>query len=352
MPEREHMQTSTRDLAGLREPLERWLRGKAGSGTRISDLSKPSDNGLSSETLLFDADMDGKVVPCVARLAPTDEAVPVFPSYDMGRQFEVMRVAREDGGVLAPRALWFEPDPGPLGTPFFVMERETGQVPPDVMPYTFEGWLLEASPEDRARLQRETVAILARLHAIPRERAAFLGGGGLRRHVDEQRAYYEWAHGSLRVPILEQAFEWLEKHWPADPGPDVLNWGDARIGNVMYRDFTPVAVFDWEMTGLAPREVDLGWMIFLHRFFQDITEAIELPGLPDFMRRDEVCATYTELTGHEPRDMDFYEMYAALRHGIIMARIWHRRIHFGEQTMPPDPNDLVLHRPTLERMLA
>src|SRR5262245_33531613 len=125
MPEREEMQTSTRDLAGLRDPLERWLRGKIGSTTRISDLSKPSDNGLSSETLLFDAEVAGQVTPCVARVAPTTEAVPVFPSYDVGQQFEVMRTAREDGGVLAPRALWFEPDPQLLGTPFFVMERET-----------------------------------------------------------------------------------------------------------------------------------------------------------------------------------------------------------------------------------
>ena len=38
-------------------------------------------------------------------------------------------------------------------------------------------------------------------------------------------------------------------------------------------------------------------MIFLHRFFQDIAEFIELPGLPDFMRAEDVCGTYQELTG-------------------------------------------------------
>ncbi|MFC7643595.1 phosphotransferase family protein [Streptosporangium lutulentum] len=155
--------------------------------------------------------------------------------------------------------MWFEPDPGPMGAPFFVMERLVGDVPPDMPPYTFQSWLLKAPPESRERLQRQSVEILARLHdtAFTSEELRPLetsgpGGTALRRHVDEQRAYYDWAHGSMRIPLLERGFDWLEEHWSADPGPDVLSWGDARIGNVMYRDFTPVAVLDWEMATVAP----------------------------------------------------------------------------------------------------
>lgn len=340
----EQMRTSTRDLDDLRERLSAWL------GRQVSRVTRPSANGMSSETLFFT--VDG--TRCVARLAPTEEAVPIFPSYDLGVQFEVMRLARERAGVLAPKALWFEPSPEPLGSPFFVMEREEGRVPSDVPPYTFEGWLLEAAPADRRLLQDRTVAIAAGLHGAPYTAAELdgLGPAGLRAHVDGQRAYYEWMRGDVRIPLLERAFDWLEAHWPDDPGPDVLTWGDARIGNVMYRDFTPVAVLDWEMAAVGPRELDLAWMIFLHRFFQDLAEVFELPGLPGFMRRDDVCATYRELSGHTPRDMDFHETYAALRHGIVMARVWQRRIHFGEQPMPDDPDDLVLHRALLERMLS
>ncbi|GGS55221.1 putative phosphotransferase [Planobispora rosea] len=356
------MRTSTRDLGELRDRMRSWLGGRLGRPVTISALSHPSGNGMSSETLIFDASWDSaegrRDVGCVARMAPAGEAVPVFPGYDLGRQFEVMRLARERAGTPAPRALWFEPDPAPLGTPFFVMERVAGDVPPDVLPYTFEGWLLEASPAGRDRLQRESVAILAGLHDAPFTDGDLRpfqldrpGESALRRHVNDQRAYYQWAHASMRIPVLERAFDWLEEHWPADPGPDVLSWGDARIGNVMYRDFTPVAVLDWEMAAVGPRELDISWMVFLHRFFQDITEAMGLPGLPDFMRSEDVCRTYQEMTGYKPRDMEFYEMYAALRHGIIMARVWHRRIHFGEQPMPDDPDDLVMHRATIERML-
>ncbi|MBB2911886.1 aminoglycoside phosphotransferase (APT) family kinase protein [Streptosporangium becharense] len=356
------MRTSTRDLAELRDRMRAWLSRRLGSPVEVSPLSRPAGNGLSSETLIFDARRaspgDGRTMRCVARMAPASEAVPVFPSYDLGRQFEVMRLVGERTAIAVPRTMWFEPDPEPMGAPFLVMERLRGQVPPDMTPYTMAGWLLDASPADRERLQRSSVEILARLHETPftaRELRPFEPPGrdssALRRHVDDQRAYYEWAHGSLRIPVLERAFDWLEEHWPDAPGPDVLNWGDARIGNVMYRDFTPVAVLDWEMAAVLPREADLGWMIFLHRFFQDVAEMMGLPGLPGFMRREDVCRAYREMTGHTPRDLDFYEMYAALRHGVIMARVWRRRIHFGEQPMPGDPDDLVLHRASIERML-
>ncbi|SDI00706.1 phosphotransferase family protein [Nonomuraea jiangxiensis] len=350
----EQMRTSTRDLEKLREQVAGWLRGRLGEHATVSELSRPSENGLSSETLFFTATWSQGRTRCVARLAPAVEAVPVFPSYDLRAQFEIMRLAREKAGIPAPRALWFEPDPGPLGTPFFVMERADGDVPPDVLPYTFGGWLHDAAPADRRRLQEASVAIVAALHetAFTPEELSPLGRPGLRAHVDRQRAYYAWAHGSRPVPVLERAFDWLEAHWPDAPGPDVLCWGDARIGNLMFRDFTPVAVLDWEMAAIAPRELDLSWMLFLHRFFQDFTVGGGLPGMPDFMRRDDVCRQYRELTGYEPRDLDFYEMYAALRHGIIMARIWQRRIHFGEQPAPDDPDDLVLHRATIEELLT
>ncbi len=358
------MRTSTRDLGELRRRMRAWLAGRLAGASRVSvsELTRPSGNGLSSETLFFTASWaEGsgeREVECVARMAPAAEAVPVFPEYDLGKQFEVMRLARERAGVPAPRTLWFEPDPAALGSPFFVMEQEKGDVPPDLVPYTFEGWLVDASPADLRRLQTETVRILARLHDAPvrPEELAFLrpghpGDSALRRHVNEQRAYYEWAHGSLRIPVLEDAFAWLDDNWPRSTGQDVISWGDARIGNVMYRDFTPVAVLDWEMAAAGPREIDLAWMIFLHRFFQDVTVIMGLPGLPTFMTREDVCEQYRSMSGHTPRDMEFYEMYAALRHGIIMARVWHRRIHFGELEMPDDPNDLVMHRAAIESML-
>lgn len=358
-------QTSTRDPEALRAQLETWLATRLSLDTppAISAVEIPASNGLSSETVLFDAEWDdhGQLTTdrFVARLAPPESAVPVFPVYDLDRQARVMRRVAEHTTVPVPRVRWSEPDPTPLGTPFFVMERVDGLVPPDLLPYNFGSWLSEADAADQRRLQEATVGVLAALHSIDDapSRFSFLrlgsdGDSALAAHVADQRSYYDWVADGLRSPLLERCFTWLHDHWPATEGPTRFIWGDSRIGNVMYRDFEPVAVLDWEMAGLAPPEMDLGWLIFLHHFFEDVAAQYGLPGMPDFLRRDDVATTYETLTGHPPKDLDFYLMYAALRHGIIMSRIQRRAIHFGEATMPDDVDDLIAHRATLEAMLA
>ena len=357
--------TSTRDHADLRERLTLWLRSQlpADAAPTISELSAPTTNGLSSETLLFDAEWrDGNTrhtQRCAARLAPDPTAVPVFPAYDLEKQIRLIRLVDERTTVPVPRVLWYEPDGAALSSPFFVMERVDGLVPPDLMPYTFGSWLSEASPADRARLQRASVGVLAELHGMhaPPHDVAFLeidqpGDTALRRHVTDQEAYYAWvAHDGVRSPLIERTFAWLEDHWPKDDTEALVCWGDARIGNILYRDFEPVGVLDWEMAALGPREIDIAWMITLHQFFQEIAEVLELPGLPDFMRRDDVAAMYEASTGVTPNDLSFYEVYASLRHAIIMFRIGRRAVHFGETEMPDDPDDLVTHRGMVQRML-
>jgi len=49
--------------------------------------------------------------------------------------------------------------------------------------------------------------------------------------------------------------------------------------------------------------------------------------MPDFLRRDDVAAVYEQQTGYAPRDLDFYTLLAALRHGIVMFRISRRALH-------------------------
>ncbi len=358
--------TSTRDPDELRTRLERWLahRFPDGARPRITKLDIPSSNGLSSETVLFEtAWSDGGHEQrdlLVARLEPDPDAMPVFPSYDLDRQARVMRLVREATGLPVPDVRWSEPHAEPVGAPFFVMSRIEGQVPPDLMPYNMIGWLVDASAEQRATLQRGTVAVLASLFTIddPEATFHFLEGGGdsaagaLRRHWMEQRAYYDWVAGGRPIPLVERILTWLEDRWPGHEGPTVLSWGDSRIGNVMYRDFEVVGVLDWEMAALGPPELDLGWLVYIHRYFEFVARQYGMPGLPDLLRLDDVATEYERVTGYTPRDLDFYLMYAALRHAVIMARLQRRAIHFGEAVMPGDPDDLITFRLLLEEMLA
>jgi aminoglycoside phosphotransferase (APT) family kinase protein len=348
------LRTTTRDPLLLRRRLDAWL-ATLRPGAFSRRVRVPAANGLSSETVLFDLAIPHpsgtarqRILPCVLRLAADPDAYAVFPAYDMELQYRTIATVAERTRVPVPELLWLETDPGPLGAPFFVMKYVDGRVPPDLMPYTYgDNWLFDAAPDDRLHLERSTVAVLAELHTIP-------GDGTLRQHVDAQRAYYTWVvDGLVPSPVIERAFAWLDAHWPSDPGPSVLSWGDARIGNILYQPdgFDPAAVLDWEMTSSGPRELDLAWLIYLHRFFQDLTESSGHPGLPDFLDRARVADTYASLSGHTPRDLDFHTLYAALRHAVVMLRVGYRQVHFGERPMPADPDDLILHRESLEAMV-
>jgi aminoglycoside phosphotransferase (APT) family kinase protein len=89
---------------------------------------------------------------------------------------------------------WVETDPDVLGGAFFVMDRVEGRVPPDVLPYTMEGFVLDLTDGQRRRLQDSTVDALAEIHGVPLgEHTAFLeydqpGDTALRRHVNHWRA--------------------------------------------------------------------------------------------------------------------------------------------------------------------
>jgi len=240
-----------------------------------------------------------------------------------------------------------------------VMGRVDGRVPVDNPPYVFGGWFFDATADERLGLQEATLDVLARLHAIESPSVVFpalaerAGDDALRRHVDEQRAYYEWTRreDALRIPIIEETFAWLEQHWPADVGEPVLSWGDARIGNVIFDGFTPAAVLDWEMAAVAPREVDLAWYLYIHRFFQDLAEQFEQPGLPDVAHRSDVIAAYEKASGYTVRDFDWYVLYATLRYAIVMSQVTRRMIHFGEAQVPATPDDYVMFHPTMRAMI-
>lgn len=366
------LQCSSRDVTALPAAMSQWLSTLLPDNAtpRVTVESGVASNGLSSETIILSAEWLRNDVPnhekWVARVPPGVDDVPVFPTYRLDHQFEVMRLVAECTDVPVPRVRWMESTGEVLGAPFFLMDYVAGLVPPDVMPYTFGGnWLFDARDMERKRLQDNTIEILAKLHTVPRPQSTFAflidgvsgtpGQTALRRHFASVRAWYEFAVPDIgRVPLLERTFGWLEDHWPAeaDAREPVLLWGDSRIGNVLYSNFSPVAVLDWEMATIGPREMDVAWSLFSHMLFQELAALASLPGMPGFMQPDDVCATYSALTGVELEDLHWFYVYAALMYGCVFMRTGARRIHFGEMDKPDDVEALFYHGALLKRLIG
>ncbi|WP_433574421.1 phosphotransferase family protein [Nocardia brasiliensis] len=362
------LQRSSRDTSALIPRLTDWLATQLpeAAGPRLTLRSGIDSNGMSAETLVLNATWaeagTRRTVDLIGRMVPTPGDFPILEHYDLQAQFDAMRLVAEKSDVPVPRVRFIEPTGEVLGTPFLLMDRVDGVVPPDVMPYTFGGnWLFDASPEQQHRLQHSTIEAIAALHAIPDARTVFgfltpvqPGTSALERTLNRARAWYEFAaRDTGPSPLVERILVWLTANLPeTTPGDDVLSWGDARIGNCLYRDFVPAAVLDWELATIGPRELDVAWLVFAHRVFQTIAQTFGLPGMPGFLREADVVATYAECAGRPLGDLTWYTLFAALNYCVVFLRSGGRQIHFGEMARPDDIESLLHHRSLVEELLA
>lgn len=362
------LQRSARDISTLPDVMSQWLSTVMPGGTRpqVAVESGVDSNGMSSETIIltgrWEADGQQHEEKWVARVAPTKEDVPVFSSYRMDHQFDVIRLVGEMTDVPVPRVRWLEPTGKVLGTQFFLMDYVSGVVPPDVMPYTFGGnWFADSPAESQRALQDNTVDVLAKLHSIPQAESTFGfladgdDGNALRRNLDWLKSWYQFAVPDIgRSPLVEEALEWLEANWPEDVAATdpVLIWGDSRVGNVLYENFKPVAVLDWEMATLGPREMDAAWMVFAHMVFQELAGLAGMPGLPDFMCEEDVKATYADKTGVALGDLNWFYVYSGVIWCCVFMRTSARRVRFGEIEKPDDVESLFYHGALLRRLIG
>ncbi len=122
-----------------------------------------------------------------------------------------------------------------LGRPFLIMDRVDGRTPLD-----------DAGVRGLPRLFRDLPVVLAGLlvdlHEVP---TAGLEG-------DELDA----TEGLLAAVPDGPDRDWLVAHRPP-PAPSVICHGDLHGFNLLVRDGEVVAVVDWELAGLAPRELDV-----------------------------------------------------------------------------------------------
>jgi aminoglycoside phosphotransferase (APT) family kinase protein len=274
----------------------------------------------------------------VVRVKPTRHTI--FMESDFESQYKVMKALAERTDVPMPPMKWYEDDPSALGAPFFVMGLVDGRVPADSPPYTISGWMLEdSSPAERRTLVEDGIDVLARIHSLDWRALGFdfldktqYGALGLEQQLAYYERAFEWAAAGRPQPVVEAALEWIRANAPSNQGEITLCWGDARINNQIFGpDHRCRAVLDWEMVTLADPMMDLAWWLFLDRHFHEGCAAPRMEGLPT---RDEMVARYESKSGRAAHDLEFYEVFAGLRFGVVMIRIAAMVVEFG--LAPPE----------------
>ena len=332
---------NTTDPVAAAKALEGWLATKLPDATdiEVTNVTTPSAAGLSAETILFDAAWTTggarETHELVARVAPSTPGV--FPKFDLPKEFAVVdALAATD--VPVPKAWWIEEDESVFGGQFLVLDRIAGRIPADDPPFTAAGWVAELSADERRRLVEQSIEAMAAIHRADWRAIGLesLDPGTHGTRIEQQlatwRDYFDWARGEDENPTIEAGFAWLHEHKPAQEGPSVLNWGDARVGNQIFGDDLSVrATLDWEMVDIGTAEMDLAWWIFILRHH---TEGIGVPMPEGIPSREELVAIYERASGSTVRDLDYYEVFAATRLSAIMHRAGRLMVEVG--FLPPD----------------
>ena len=343
---------NTLDPEHAAQALQKWYENgaKEGEPVHVTDTAIPKSTGMSNETVLFTLVRDGASPErLAARVSPAGPGL--FPDYDLDRERRVMRALGERSTLPVPRIRGYQPEPGPLGRPFLIMDRVDGRVATDDPPHTLEGWIAELSAPDRAVLHDNVLQRLAELHQLDVKELGLqdlAGGDQGETPAARQLAYVErYARFASPVgnedPTLAAALDWLREHCPVEDEPEVLCWGDARLANaVIADDLSVAAMLDWEEAAVAPPGVDVGYWLYSMRYY---SEGLGLPLLPGFPTADETVARYEELTGRPLKNRLFYEVLATTRSCCIVVRLMNLLVQ--AEMLPPDA-DLVRNNPSTQ----
>jgi aminoglycoside phosphotransferase (APT) family kinase protein len=176
---------------------------------------------------------------------------------------------------------------------------------------------------------------LARINSVEIEPFRFLarpsfGDTGLDQEIVVWDSYMHWSGAPIR-PVQERARRWLSDHFPKER-PIGLAWGDARPGNMIFRDNTCVAVIDWETVSLAGAETDLGWWLFYDWF---VSEGFGVQRLPGLGTREETIRVWEEFVGRKALNMHWHEVFATWRFSLISDRAGLLAREMGAQNAPP-----------------
>ncbi len=345
---------------GTAEPLAAWLTGRLDDvgHVEVGVFGRPG-GGYSAETLIVpitvttsSATEERTIV--LRRETPEPPVYPVQVQLDneIEIQWRVMSALAAHADVPIASLIGYETDPAVLGSPFFVMDFVGGDIPREDPPYMSTGFYAQASPAERELMGCRCLDVMAGVHAVDIEEA---GLGWLtdsdvndgRRQLKIWRDYAERELDGRPHELMLEAFDRVAEELPRTD-TTVLTWGDARLGNVIWQNFQPACLTDFEAAALAPPEMDLGWCLMFEQWSHALAGVGVSAGVPSLQQQVE---HYSTVGNHEVTDIGPWVLFAAARYAAIVVRIMNRWVDRGlldaDQTVYLDPIAPVL-RPLLD----
>jgi aminoglycoside phosphotransferase (APT) family kinase protein len=329
--------TKRRDADEMGRALHSWLsRQLFGQSLETLSVAAPSGHGFSNDTVMVDATVDGRCVPLVVQAAPTGPGL--FPEYPIGRMAAIQRDLRDHSDVPIANVRWFEADSSVLGAPFYVMDRIDGLVP-DESPTSYHrsGWVFDATAQQRRQMWLSMLDAMGRLHRLdvathfPYLMASRWGmsldADPAAERVRQWRNFTVWACETGSPPRqLMDAWDLLAKTLPALPDRLSISWGDAKLGNIMFRDFEVAALLDWELCGVGAAEEDLTGQLAVDAVLASISPTARIDG---FLSHDDTVTAYQEILQRDLVGTEWWYVFALTKMAAEVHRLLLRSQQLG-----------------------
>jgi len=244
-------------------------------------------------------------------------------AHDMGREHRVVSALAPTPVPVAPVVGLCE-DESVSEAPFYVMEFVEGPIlrglaEADVFPG--EG--------DRRAIGERVVDTLVDIHAVDPDAVGLGELGRKQDYVARQlhRWQGQWEKSKTReLAAIDTVHERLAARIP-EQGPATIVHGDYRLDNMILTPEGEVAaVVDWELCTLGDPLADVGLLMVYWPEPGEELVALGQPATlaPGFPNREELVARYTERSGRDLTQLDFFIALGYWKLAIILEGVYAR----------------------------
>lgn len=296
-----------------RERLCDWVKAHPAFTGELTEFA-PMAGGQSSTLFRFTCTSSPDAY--IIRMEPRGRQIFLTP--DIVTEFRIAQGLTKAGLPTAP-SIAVEPSGDVLGAPFMVMGHVHGIAPLGRPSMHVAGLLTALDAAQRKRLSNAAIDALAAVHAVDWRRTHGFLSGSLDQHLDHLDRWYQWTVQGRTFPITDAALAYLKaRRAGLEESEDVLLWGDARPGNILFADDQSVAaILDWEAALIGPRGLDLGYWLMMDRFHADSIGIARSPGWPT---ETETVARYSASAGMDVPDLDYFIVMGAFFMATTMIR--------------------------------
>ncbi|MEO7079300.1 MAG: phosphotransferase family protein [Rhodococcus sp. (in: high G+C Gram-positive bacteria)] len=307
------------ELEGMDTPaLKRFL---SDSGVEVSGELRVELISGGRSNLTFKAYDDTSA--WVVRRPPTSGLTP--SAHDMAREWAVTN-ALQSTEVPVAKTVAFDAEGVALGAPMTIVDFDPGRV------IRTRADLDDLSDADIAANTAELIRVLALLHSVDFEAVGLGSFGQPDGFVGRQVRTWarQWESVKTRdLADVDRLRDKLQAAIPSRSASSIVH-GDYRVDNVILTEgdtSSIAAVVDWEMSTLGDPLTDVALMcVYRQPIFDDVLGVSAAWTSDRYPSADQLAELYSQASGVELTDWNFYIALANFKLGVIGEGITHRAL--------------------------